>query len=125
MYKNFGLDRVLEPKGSLPATAWKLDNTRELRSKELRVNLKRIIFERENFSQLSAVCEYDENKMKERILKIVSERGKLHNPYTESSALFMGTIDEASGDYDMGELKRGDNVVCMTPLAGQPIYRKY
>lgn len=121
-YKNFGLERVLEPKDSLPVTSWKLNNGKELKSKELRVNLKRIMFERENFSQLCSTCEYDESKIKERILKIVNERGKLHNPYTESSGMFMGTIDEASEDYDMGGLKYGDNIVCMTPLAGLPIY---
>lgn len=121
-YKNFGLNRVLEPAGSLPVTSWKLDNSETLKSKELRVNLKRIMFERENFSQLCSICEYDESKMKERILKIVNERGKLHNPYTESSGMFMGYIDEAADDYDLRGLKRGDNIICMTPLAGLPIY---
>lgn len=122
MERNFGLDRVLEPKGSLPVTSWKLDNSRQLRPKEVRVNLKRIAFERENFMQLCSVCDYDEDLLKERIMKIVNERGKLHNPYTESSALFMGTIDEAGRDFDLGELKPGDETVCLTPLAGQPVY---
>ena len=122
MNKNFGLDRVAEPKGSLPVTSWKLDNSRKLRPKEVRVNLKRIAFERENFYQLCSICEYDEDQLRQRIFKIVNERGKLHNPYTESSALFMGTIDEAGPGFDLGDLKPGDNVVCMTPLAGQPVF---
>ncbi|MBQ4650311.1 MAG: sigma 54-interacting transcriptional regulator [Firmicutes bacterium] len=122
MHKNFGIERVLEPKGTLPVTAWKLDNSAPAGPTELKVNLKRIAFERENFYQLCSICEYDENLLKERILKIVNERGKLHNPYTESSGLFMGTVAEAGPEYEMDGLKPGDNVVCMTPLAGQPIY---
>ncbi len=122
MERDFGLDRELEPKGSLPVTSWKLDNSKILRPKEVRVNLKRIAFERENFLQLCSVCDYDEDLLKERILKIVNERGKLHNPYTESSALFIGTIDEAGREFDLGDMKAGDEVVCLTPLAGQPVY---
>lgn len=29
--KGFGLDRAAEPKGSIPVTAWKLDDSPELR----------------------------------------------------------------------------------------------
>ena len=122
MDKNFGLERVAEPRGSLPVTSWKLDNSRQLRPGEVRVNLKRIAFERDNFSQLCSICGYDEDQIRQRIFKIVNERGKLHNPYTESSALFMGTIDEAAPGFDLGDLKPGDNVVCLTPLAGQPVF---
>ena len=84
---NFGLHRVLEPAGSLPVTAWKLDNSPKLRQGEIKVGLHSIVFERENFYQLCSICEYDDKRIKERIIKIISERGKLHNPYTESSAL--------------------------------------
>ena len=72
MHKNFGIDRVLEPKGSLPVTSWKLDNSGLVGAKELKVNLKRIAFERENFYQLCSICEYDESLLRERILKIVN-----------------------------------------------------
>ena len=122
MHKNFGLERVIEPKGTLPVTAWKMDNSHKVGPYEARVNLKRIAFERENFYQLCSICEYDENLIKQRILKIVNERGKFHNPYTESSGLFTGTIEEAGAKYDLGGLQIGDQVICMTPLAGQPVY---
>ena len=119
---NFGLHRVLEPADSLPVTAWKLDNRPELHNGEMRISLHSLVFERENFYQLCSICEYDDDRIKERIIKIISERGKLHNPYTESSALFVGTVEEIAPGIDLGELKIGDNVVGLTPLAGLPAH---
>ena len=120
--KNFGLERVVEPADSLPVTAWKLDNSPELRRGEIRVRLSSIVFERENFFQLCSICENDDDKIRERIIKIVNERGKLHNPYTESSALFVGTVEEISPGFDLGEIKVGDDVISMTPMAGLPAF---
>ncbi len=120
--KNFGLGRVIEPADSLPVTAWKLDNSPELRKGEIRIRLSSIVFERENFFQLCSICENDDDEIRKRIIKIVNERGKLHNPYTESSALFVGTVEEISPGLDLGELKVGDDVISMTPLAGLPAF---
>ena len=41
--KNFGLGRVIEPAGSLPVTAWKLDNSEELRQGEIKIRLSSIV----------------------------------------------------------------------------------
>lgn len=120
--KDFGLNRVLEPADCLPVSAWKLDNSSELKSGELKIGLHSMVFERENFYQLCSICEYDDDRIRERIKKIISERGKLHNPYTESSALFVGTIEEASPGFDLGDLEIGDCVVGLTPLAGLPAF---
>jgi len=121
--KGFGLDRVIEPKGNVPVTAWKLDNSPELKSKEMKISVNRIDFERSSFNQICSICGYDENLIKQRIMKIVNERHKLHNPYTESSGLFSGTISEISPDFEGFEnLNIGDEVICLTPLAGLPLY---
>jgi len=120
--KGFGLDRVVEPKGSIPVTAWKLDNSSVLKSKEMKIAVNLIDFERGNFNQICSICDYDVNRIKERILKIVNERGKIHNPYTESSGLFCGTIEDISPDFELEGFNVGDDVVCMTPLAGLPLY---
>ena len=119
--KNFGLERVIEPKNSMPVAAWKLDNSPELRKGELRVALKSISIERDSFNQICSICGYNEDKIRERILKIVSERGKMHNPYTGTGALFTGIIDEIDGDYPGDELKKGDTVICVTSITGLPL----
>ncbi len=121
--KNFGIERVVEPKNSTPVTAWKLDNSRELKSGEIRIGIKRIVFERENLDQLYSICDYEDERTIARIFKIIEERGKLHNPYTESSGLFQGVIEEAAPGYDLEGrgLALGDQVICMAPIAGLPL----
>ncbi|MFQ9425340.1 MAG: sigma-54 interaction domain-containing protein [Anaerovoracaceae bacterium] len=121
--KGFGLDRAAEPKGSIPVTAWKLDDSPELRPGEMKISVNRIDFERTNFNQICSICGYDEEQVKKRIMKIVGERHKLHNPYTESSDMFSGTIQEIAPEFKGNtELKEGDDIICLTPLAGLPLF---
>ncbi len=121
--KDFGLNRVIEPKGNIPVTAWKLDNSEKLMSKELKISVDRIDFERTGFNQICSICGYDEEQIKKRIMKIVGERHKLHNPYTESSGILSGRIEEIAPDFEgIGDLKEGDEVICLTPLAGLPLF---
>ena len=120
--KGFGLDRVIEPKGNIPVTAWKLDNSMKLKPKEMKISVEIIDFERSNFNQICSICGYDEEQIKARIMKIVNERNKFHNPYTESSGLFSGVIVEISSDFESDEhFNVGDRVICLTPLAGLPL----
>ena len=42
MIKDYGIDRVIEPKGSIPVTAGKLDNSKKIRPNEVRVSLELI-----------------------------------------------------------------------------------
>ncbi len=123
MLKDYGIDRVIEPKGSIPVTAWKLDNSKELRPTEVRVSLELIDFERDNMDQIASISEYDRKLTAERIMTIVRERGKFHNPYTESSGVFCGRIEAAGPQSGLGArgLKIGDRVVGMCPLAGLPM----
>lgn len=70
--KGFGLDRVIEPKGNIPVTAWKLDNSMKLKPKEMKISVEIIDFERSNFNQICSICGYDEEQIKARIMKIVN-----------------------------------------------------
>ncbi|MBQ2492458.1 MAG: sigma 54-interacting transcriptional regulator [Bacteroidales bacterium] len=122
--KEFGINRVLEPKGAIPVTAWKLDNSKKIHPDEIRVSLEWIDFERDNMDQIAAVSEFDSAITRERIMTIIRERGKFHNPYTESSGVFYGTIEAAgknSGLESRG-LAVGDRVVGICPLAGLPMH---
>lgn len=116
--KNFGADRVIEPKGAVPVTAWRIDNRREIGSAEIRIRLETVHVEWDNFNQICSHCGYDEVKIKARIMQIIDERGKLHNPYTGSGGLFMGVIDEVGEDVELGDLKVGDRVFSLSSLTG-------
>ncbi len=121
---DFGISRVLEPKGSIPVAAWKLDNSKKIRSGEIRISLEWIDLERDNMDQLASISEYDPDVTRARIMKIINERGKFHNPYTESSGVFSGVIEACGKNVDLGSrgLKIGDRVVGACPLAGLPTY---
>ena len=123
MLKDYGIDRVIEPKGSIPVTAWKLDNSRKIRPTEVRISLEWINFERDNMDQIASISEYDRKLTIERIMTIVGERGKFHNPYTESSGVFCGRIEAAGplSGLEARGLKIGDRVVGTCPLAGLPM----
>ncbi|MEE0741063.1 MAG: sigma-54 interaction domain-containing protein [Emergencia sp.] len=123
MKKYYGLDRVLEPKGMVPATAWKLDNGKNLGPKEVRICLERIHLEWGNFQQICSSCGFDEAKMRVKIMDIIEKRGKLHNPFTGSGGVLIGTIDEIPEASREGhELKEGDRIYCITSLSCIPIY---
>lgn len=78
--KYFGIERVIEPVGAIPPTAWRLDNSREVRPGEMRVAVEVIKLEGDNFNQICSDCQYNESRIKERILTIINKRGKLQNP---------------------------------------------
>jgi len=123
MMHNFGHRRVLEPKGFIPITAWKLDNRAELGNGEIRIALSRIKFEEGSFRQLCNEYSFDEKKIKLRILDIIKKRGKLHNPSTDTGGICAGVIDEIGPNYTgSGNLKKGDRVISITTLTGLPMY---
>lgn len=119
--KYFGLSRVLEPTGAIPSTAWKLDNSPEIREKEIKVALEIIKLEINNFNQILSSCEYNEQKTKAGIFSIINKRGKLQNPYTESSGIICGTIEAISPNCDT-KFKKGDRIISLTSMSGCPMY---
>ena len=116
--KHFGVKRVLEPKGAIPATAWKIDNSGDVRTGEIRVRLETLHIEWDNFCQICSYCGYDSTRVKARIMQIVEQRGKLHNPYTGSGGLFMGVIEQIGPETDAGNLQVGDRVFSLSSLTG-------
>ena len=120
--KDFGVSRVMEPKGAVPATAWKLDNQRQISPKEIRIRLEKVHIEWDNFNQICSHCGYDEMRIKARIMQIIEERGKLHNPFTGSGGLFMGTIEEIGSEVDAEGLMVGDRVFSQSSITGMAMH---
>jgi Transcriptional regulator containing PAS, AAA-type ATPase, and DNA-binding domains len=123
MLDNFGLSRILEPKGTVPVTAWKLDNSREIGTNEARVRLELIDVDPNSFIQMCSQCDYDEQRMKEKIIDIVNKRGKLHNPFTDSGGVFYGKIEAMGNEYAQETgYKIGDDYYAQATLTAIPIY---
>ena len=123
MKNAYGLDRVIAPANVFPASAWQLDNSRVLKSGEMRVNVKKIHIEGTGFRQICQEANNDEEVIKEKINDIVIRRGKLHNPVTDTGGLLYGIIEEIAPDYNnIKGFKVGDEVILNTSLAGTPLY---
>lgn len=121
--RSYGLDRVVSPPKVFPASAWKLDNGRELRKGEMRVAVRTIHVEGTGFKQICHEAANDEDRIKEKILDIVIKRGKLHNPVTDTGGLLYGVIEEISPDFiNEKGLKVGDEVICNTSLSAIPLH---
>lgn len=119
----YGINRVLEPKYVLPTCAWKLDNSREIGPREMRISVRRIHMENTSFKQICLEANNQESLIKEKIMDIVMKRGKMHNPVTDTGGLLYGVIDEIGEEYvNDKNLKVGEEILCNTSLAGVPLY---
>ncbi len=117
----FGTHRVIEPRGSLPQAAKKIDNNPEIFSNEILIDVKTLNVDSASFTQIKKVCEVDEEKIKKMILDIVSERGKLQNPVTGSGGMLVGTVEKIGKDLDDRDLKAGDRIATLVSLSLTPL----
>ncbi len=122
MGNNYGRDRVISPEGTIPVSAWKINNDMNVRSGEIKIELNRIQIDNNSFRQICSSCAFDDEKIKAKILYIISQRGKLHNPFTNSGGVVYGKISEV-GDkvYLPRGLEIGTQVYCTASLAGMPL----
>ncbi len=122
MYKQYGIDRVLEPSHVLPTPAWKLDNDINVRPNEVKIRIKRIQLEETSFRQICVEANYDEKRIKRTILDIIKKRGKLHNPITDTGGVFYGSIAEIGLSYkNEKQLRESEEVICNASCASIPI----
>jgi TyrR family helix-turn-helix protein len=118
----FGIARSIEPKASLPQPAWKIDNTMILRPSEILIDVKIININLVSFNEILEEAEFQEEQIKKRIVDIIEERGKLHNPVTGTGGMFYGKVLEMGEEYPNSYgLAVGDEVVSLTSLSLTPI----
>ena len=118
----FGTHRVIEPINSLPQPAWKLDNTMTLYDNEVLVEVETLNVNSISFTQMYNECEGDVEKVADKLLRIVENRGKLHNPITGTGGMLIGTIKQIGCGYDNTyTIKVGDRIVSLVSLSLTPI----
>lgn len=119
----YGIHRVLEPVGSLPQPAWKLDNTPIAYPTETLIAVQKLHVDSASFTQIAYSCQNDLACIKQRILEIVQLRGKMHNPVTGSGGVLMGTIEQLDEEYGKRHmLTIGDSVVSLSSLSWLPLH---
>lgn len=115
-----GATRVLEPAGSLPQAAVKLDATPPVRPYELELEVDTLCLDSTSFRQLAESNGHDPVGIGAAILAIVSDRGKMHNPVTGSGGVLSGSISAVGAAYpDPPPL--GLRVISLTSLTNTPL----
>lgn len=115
----FGTHRALEPRGTLPQAAARLDVSLDLAPDEVLIDVTRLNIDSASWRQLRDSCGDDPDIMKAAILAIVSERGKMQNPVTGSGGMLVGTV-AARGEH-RSEPAIGARVATLVSLALTPL----
>lgn len=118
----YGVHRSLEPQGSLPQPAWKLDNTMEIWDSEILIDVETLNIDAASFRQMSDQAGKDPEGIKEIILKTVTDRGKQHNPVTGSGGMLTGRIAEIGAELQSNiDLVPGDRIATLVSLSLTPL----
>ncbi|WP_433002374.1 L-erythro-3,5-diaminohexanoate dehydrogenase [Kribbella sp. CA-294648] len=115
-----GLHRVIEPAGVLPQAAQRLDASAELWPDEVRISIERLNLDAASYRQLAEEHGGDGEAVKQAVLRIVGERGKMQNPVTGSGGMLVGTVDEVGPDSPLG-VQKGDRVATLVSLTLTPL----
>lgn len=118
----YGTHRVIEPQGTLPQPAQKLDNDMsEIYDNELLIDVQTLNIDSASFTQVKGACNGDVAKMEEMILSIVGERGKMQNPVTGSGGMLIGTVNKIGPDFPDKSIKVGDKIATLVSLSLTPL----
>jgi len=118
----FGSHRVIEPKGVLPQPAWKIDNTMEPRDNEILLDVIRLNIDSASFHQLVEEVGKDEEKVAAKVLSIVNDRGKMHNPVTGSGGMLIAKVAAIGSELkDKRDIKEGDKIATLISLSLTPL----
>lgn len=114
-----GRHRVRDTTPVLPQAAWQLDDRPQLWADEVRIDVERLNLDAASFRQLS---EYhlDPDAVRDAVLGIVAERGKMHNPVTGSGGMLIGTVADVGPQSPSG-LHVGDRVATLVSLTLTPL----
>jgi len=117
----YGTHRVLNPQGTLPQPAQKLDNSMNIFDSEVLIDVQTLNIDSASFTQIKEACGADVQKMEEMILSIVAERGKMQNPVTGSGGMLIGTVKEVGPNFPNQDLKVGDKLATLVSLSLTPL----
>jgi len=115
-----GADRVLSPAGSLPQQAERLDPSGPVRPNEIEVAVERLCLDSTSFREIREHSGGDPSAMADRITEIVRERGKMHNPETDSGGVLLGTVTRV-GEQRQNPPEAGRRVVTLASLTLTPL----
>lgn len=120
----FGLHRVIEPANVLPQPAVRISNDMtEIWDNEILVDVDILNIDSASFTQIKNQAEGDIQKIKDIILSIVGNAGKMKNPVTGSGGMFIGRV-KTIGSAIKGkiDLREGDKIASLVSLSLTPLF---
>ena len=126
----YGTHRAVEPRGSLPQPAWRVDNDfTRIFAGELLLEVDTLNVDAASFRQMEEEGARPgepeaelEGRVVRKVLETVGSRGKQHNPVTGSGGMLLGRVLEASPDRpDAASLKVGQRVATLVSLSLTPL----
>ncbi|MFW5968487.1 MAG: L-erythro-3,5-diaminohexanoate dehydrogenase, partial [Persicimonas sp.] len=118
----YGVHRVVEPVGSLPQAAERLDNSAPAFDNEVTIAVRTLNVDSASFHQIVGEVGRDEAAIGRHIEAIVDERGKMQNPVTGSGGMLIGDVVDVGPRYEGPvELSRGDQVATLVSLTLTPL----
>ncbi len=122
MGSKYGVHRVIEPKGLLPQAATKIDNSMTIFDNEILIDVSALNIDSASFRQLWEAAKGNTEILKESIMAIVNERGKMQNPVTGSGGMLIGSVAEIGSALHDRDLKVGDRIATLVSLSLTPLY---
>jgi L-erythro-3,5-diaminohexanoate dehydrogenase len=118
----YGLHRVLEPLGVMPQAATKLDNTMVCWDNEILLDVEMLNIDSASFTQIKQAAHNDPDQVKRIMLQIVEERGKHHNPVTDSGGMLIGRVAQIGERLDGRlDVHIGDRIATLVSLTLTPL----
>ena len=118
----YGSHRSIDPPGSMPQTAWKIDNSVDIMPNELLIDVEIVNINSTSFSQILIECGRDETAIRQKIMEIVQARGKMHNPITGSGGMLIGRITKIGSHLaDRVKLDIGTRIATLVSLTLTPL----
>lgn len=117
----YGVHRVVRPRGVLPQPAWSLDANPDPYETELLIDVMRLNIDSASFRQLKEESDGDCEKVKNRIMEIIQERGKMHNPVTGSGGMLIGRVEKVGATFPDQSLRAGTKIATLVSLTLTPL----
>jgi len=118
--EELGAERVLEPRGALPQPARRLDAAGPVRDHEVELAVERLCLDATSFADLRGRASGDPTGIAREVEAIVAERGKMHNPRTDSGGILLGAVSAVGGAVGSPP-EIGDRVASLASLTLTPL----
>jgi L-erythro-3,5-diaminohexanoate dehydrogenase len=115
-----GLHRVVSPAGVLPQAAEVLDASPEIAGDEVLIAVERLNLDAASYRQLRTKHAGDGAAIRDEVLAIVRERGKMQNPVTGSGGMLVGVVSAVGPASPLG-LSVGQRVATLVSLTLTPL----